>query len=159
MLIPVIFITCVFQIEGKEAIGPLVDFAILMYHNGKLLYEANSGPYFYLSKLEGASEASLWNEIFVWAQNELGLPQGTIKACVLIENIVSSFELEEILYALRDHSLGLNCGIWDYCASIISKFGNYNIHFALTLFSELLFYYKYFSLVWKFIILYQSFTF
>lgn len=111
-------------IEGKEAIGPLVDFAILMYHNGKLLYEANSGPYFYLSKLEGASEASLWNEIFVWAQNELGLPQGTIKACVLIENIVSSFELEEILYALRDHSLGLNCGIWDYCASIISKFGD-----------------------------------
>ncbi|CAH1634817.1 unnamed protein product [Spodoptera littoralis] len=111
-------------IEGKEAIGPLVDFAVLMYHNGKLLYEANSGPYFYLSKLEGATEASLWNEIFVWAQNELGLPLGTIKACVLIENIVSSFELEEILYALKNHSLGLNCGIWDYCASIISKFGD-----------------------------------
>ncbi|XP_013171761.1 PREDICTED: malate synthase, glyoxysomal-like [Papilio xuthus] len=111
-------------IEGKEAIGPLVDFGILMYHNAKKLYEANSGPYFYLSKLEGSSEAKLWNEIFVWAQNELNLPYGTIKACVLIENILSTFELEEILYALKDHSLGLNCGIWDYCASIISKFGD-----------------------------------
>ncbi|XP_026736470.1 uncharacterized protein LOC113500024 [Trichoplusia ni] len=111
-------------INGKEAIGPLVDFSVLMYHNAKKLFEANSGPYFYLSKLEGASEAKLWNEIFVWTQNELGLPQGTIKACVLIENIISSFELDEILYALKDHSLGLNCGIWDYCASIISKFGD-----------------------------------
>ncbi|XP_049878397.1 malate synthase-like [Pectinophora gossypiella] len=110
-------------IDGKEAIGPLVDFAILMFHNGQRLYEANSGPYFYLSKLEGASEALLWNEIFVWTQNELGLPQGTIKACVLIENIISTFELEEILYALKEHSLGLNCGIWDYCASVIAKFG------------------------------------
>ncbi|XP_047027537.1 malate synthase, glyoxysomal-like isoform X1 [Helicoverpa zea] len=111
-------------IDGKEAIGPLVDFSILMYHNAKILYEANSGPFFYLSKLEGASEAQLWNDIFIWAQNELGLPLGTIKACVLIENIISSFELEEILFALREHSLGLNCGIWDYCASIISKFGD-----------------------------------
>ncbi|XP_013149037.1 PREDICTED: malate synthase 2, glyoxysomal-like [Papilio polytes] len=111
-------------IEGKEAIGPLVDFGILMYHIGKKLYEANSGPYFYLSKLEGSSEAVLWNEIFIWSQNELDLPYGTIKACVLIENILSTFELEEILFALKDHSLGLNCGIWDYCASIISKFGD-----------------------------------
>ncbi|XP_045539511.1 malate synthase, glyoxysomal-like [Papilio machaon] len=111
-------------IEGKEAIGPLVDFGILMYHNAKKLYEANSGPYFYLSKLEGSTEAKLWNDIFVWAQNELNLPYGTVKACVLIENILSTFELEEILYALKDHSLGLNCGIWDYCASIISKFGD-----------------------------------
>ncbi|KAI8440981.1 hypothetical protein MSG28_009262 [Choristoneura fumiferana] len=109
-------------IDGKEAIGPLVDFAILMYHNAKKLYEANSGPYFYLSKLEGAGEAKLWNNIFIWAQHQLGIPQGTIKACVLIENIISTFEMEEILYALREHSLGLNCGIWDYCASIISKF-------------------------------------
>ncbi|KAG6454148.1 hypothetical protein O3G_MSEX008516 [Manduca sexta] len=111
-------------IDGKEAIGPLVDFAILMYHNAKKLYEANSGPYFYLSKLESASEARLWNDIFVWAQRELCLPQGTIKACVLIENILSTFELDEILFALRDHSLGLNCGIWDYCASIVAKFGH-----------------------------------
>ncbi|XP_039748211.1 malate synthase-like isoform X2 [Pararge aegeria] len=111
-------------IDGKEAIGPLVDFGILMYHNGKKLYEANSGPYFYLSKLEGASEAQLWNEIFVWTQNKLGLPHATIKACVLIENIISTFELEEILFALKDHCMGLNCGIWDYCASIIAKFGD-----------------------------------
>ncbi|KAM3966088.1 uncharacterized protein ACR2FA_012959 [Aphomia sociella] len=111
-------------INGKEAIGPLVDFGILMYHNGKKLYEANSGPYFYLSKLEGASEAKLWNDIFIWSQKMLELPPGTIKACVLIENIFSSFELDEILYALREHSLGLNCGIWDYCASIIAKFGD-----------------------------------
>ncbi|CAH2055811.1 unnamed protein product, partial [Iphiclides podalirius] len=83
-----------------------------------------SGPYFYLSKIEGASEAKLWNNIFEWSENELDLPQGTIKACVLIENVISTFELEEILYALKDHSLGLNCGIWDYCASIISKFGD-----------------------------------
>ncbi|XP_013191420.1 malate synthase [Amyelois transitella] len=111
-------------INGKEAIGPLVDFGILMYHNAKKLYEAKSGPYFYLSKLEGSSEAKLWNEIFVCTQEKLGLPQGTIKACVLIENIISTFELEEILFALKDHSLGLNCGIWDYCASIIAKFGD-----------------------------------
>ncbi|CAK1589119.1 unnamed protein product [Parnassius mnemosyne] len=111
-------------IDGKEAIGPLVDFGILMYHNAKKLHENNSGPYFYLSKVQGSSEANLWNEIFVWSQNELGLPHGSIKACVLIENIISTFELEEILYALKDHSLGLNCGIWDYCASIIAKFGD-----------------------------------
>ncbi|GBP40887.1 Malate synthase [Eumeta japonica] len=112
------------QIDGKEAIGPLVDFAILMYHNAEKLHETRSGPYFYLSKLESASEAALWDKIFVWAQNELGLPQGTIKACVLIENILSTFELEEILYALRNHSMGLNCGIWDYAASLIAKFGH-----------------------------------
>ncbi|XP_059046737.1 malate synthase-like [Achroia grisella] len=111
-------------IDGKEAIGALVDFGILMYHNAKKLHEANSGPYFYLSKLEGASEAKLWNDIFIWSQEALGIPQGTIKACVLIENIYSTFELDEILYALREHSLGLNCGIWDYCASIIAKFGD-----------------------------------
>ncbi|XP_053616728.1 malate synthase-like [Plodia interpunctella] len=110
-------------IDGKEAIGPLVDFGVLMYHNAKKLYETKSGPYFYLSKLEGSFEAKLWNDIFVWTQEALGLPQGTIKACVLIENIISTFELEEILYALKEHSLGLNCGIWDYCASIIAKFG------------------------------------
>lgn len=111
-------------INGKEAIGPLVDFGLLMFHNAKKLYEAKSGPFFYLSKLEGASEAALWNDIFIWTQKQIGLPQGTIKACVLIENILSTFELEEILYALREHSLGLNCGIWDYCASIIAKFGD-----------------------------------
>ncbi|CAK1542637.1 unnamed protein product [Leptosia nina] len=111
-------------IDGKETSGPLIDFGILMYHNAKKLSQANSGPYLYLSKLEGSSEAKLWNEIFMWTQNELGIPQGTIKACVLIENIISTFEMEEILFALKEHSLGLNCGIWDYCASIIAKFGD-----------------------------------
>lgn len=96
-----------------------------MYHNAKILTAKHSGPFFYLSKLEGAEEAKLWNEIFVWSQEKLGIPYGTIKACVLIENILSSFEMDEILYELKDHSLGLNCGIWDYAASIIAKFGLY----------------------------------
>lgn len=94
-----------------------------MYHNAKILAGKASGPFFYLSKMEGAEEAKLWNDIFTWSQEKLGIPYGTIKACVLIENILSSFEMDEILYALRDHSLGLNCGIWDYAASIIAKFG------------------------------------
>lgn len=100
-----------------------MDFAVIMYHNARKLFGTGSGPYFYLSKVEGATEAELWNSIFVWAQGELGLPLGSIKCCVLIENIISTFEMEDILYALRDHCIGLNCGIWDYCASIISKFG------------------------------------
>lgn len=95
-----------------------------MYHNAKILALKNSGPFFYLSKVEGADEAKLWNDIFTWSQEKLGIPYGTIKACVLIENILSSFEMDEILFALRDHSLGLNCGIWDYAASIIAKFGD-----------------------------------
>ncbi|KAI4462387.1 malate synthase [Holotrichia oblita] len=114
------------MINGKKVPGPLVDFAILMYHNGSRLYEENSGPCFYLSKLESATEAKLWNDIFIWTQNKLGIPQATIKACVLIENILASFEMEEILFELKDHSLGLNCGIWDYAASIIAKFGHRN---------------------------------
>lgn len=103
-----------------------MDFALLMFHNGKELAANGNGPFFYLSKLEGCAEAKLWNDIFVWTQKRLDIPQGTIKACVLIENILSSFEMDEILYELREHSLGLNCGIWDYAASIISIFGNYN---------------------------------
>lgn len=94
-----------------------------MFHNATTLAAAESGPFFYISKIEVAEEAMLWNEIFTWSQAKLNLPYGTIKACVLIENILASFELEEILYALKDHSLGLNTGIWDYSASIISKFG------------------------------------
>lgn len=94
-----------------------------MYHNSKILSNKGVGPFFYLSKVEGTSEARLWNDIFVWTQQRLLIPYGTIKACVLIENILSAFEMEEILYELKDHSLGLNCGIWDYAASIICKFG------------------------------------
>lgn len=111
-------------ISGKKAPAPLVDFGLLMYHNAVILYEHNCGPYFYLSKVENSFEAKLWNDIFIWSQNKLSLPYGTIKACVLIENILSAFEMDKILYELRDHSLGLNCGIWDYAASIICKFGH-----------------------------------
>jgi len=111
-------------VNGKETPGPLIDFGLLMFHNAKLLHEAGSGPFFYLSKLEGSNEAKLWNRIFVWSQARLGLPIRTIKACVLIENVFASFEMEEILWELRDHSAGLNCGIWDYSASFINKFGH-----------------------------------
>ncbi|KAF6016604.1 hypothetical protein EB796_025088 [Bugula neritina] len=110
-------------VNGEKVPGPVVDFAILMYHASAQLYASGSGPFFYLSKLEGYKEARLWRKIFVWAEHKLGMPVGSIKACVLIENILAAFEMEEILYELRTHSLGLNCGIWDYCASIINKFG------------------------------------
>ncbi|KAG7166286.1 Malate synthase-like [Homarus americanus] len=112
------------MVDGKEVPGPLFDFGLLMFHCAKRLLAAESGPYFYLSKLEGANEARVWNEIFCWTQEKLNIPQGTIKACVLIENILASFEMEEILYELRNHSLGLNCGIWDYSASFVNKFGH-----------------------------------
>lgn len=112
------------MVRGRETSGPLVDFGILMFHNAKLLQRSGTGPFFYLSKLEGSKEAALWNRIFVWTQTELGLSQGTIKACVLIENVFAAFEMEEILWELREHSAGLNCGMWDYSASFINKFGD-----------------------------------
>lgn len=111
-------------VGGKETPGPLIDFGLLMFHNAVRMHEAGSGPFFYLSKLEGSNEAKLWNKIFVWTQKQLGIPTGTVKACVLIENVFASFEMEEILWELRDHSAGLNCGIWDYSASFINKFGH-----------------------------------
>ncbi|KAH0560304.1 malate synthase-like [Cotesia glomerata] len=113
-----------FSINGKSIPGSLFDFALLIFHNGKKLQQSNSGPCFYLSKIESYQEAKLWNDIFSWSENKLELPYGSIKACVLIENILAIFEIERILYELKDHSLGLNCGIWDYAASIISKFAN-----------------------------------
>lgn len=112
------------SINGRQVPGPIFDFALLIYHNGKILQKINAGPCFYLSKLENYKEAKLWNNIFSWTELRLNIPHGTIKACVLIENILAAFEIEKILYELRDHSLGLNCGIWDYAASIIAKFGN-----------------------------------
>ncbi|XP_032671832.1 malate synthase-like [Odontomachus brunneus] len=111
------------SVNGKEVPGPLFDFALLIYHHAHDLLRHEVGPCFYLSKLEDASEAMLWNNIFTWSEQILEIPYGTIKACVLIENILAVFQMELILYALRDHSLGLNCGIWDYSASIISKLG------------------------------------
>ncbi|XP_072252413.1 malate synthase-like [Leuresthes tenuis] len=112
------------MVEGKEAPGPLFDFGLLMFHCGQTLFEHKSGPFFYLSKVETFTEARLWNKIFVWTQQKLGLPVGSIKATVLIENVLAAFEMEEILYELREHSAGLNCGIWDYSASFVNKFGH-----------------------------------
>lgn len=104
--------------------GSLIDFGLYFFHNAKTLIANGSGPYFYLPKLESHLEARLWNEVFVYAQEALDIPQNTIKATVLIETILASFELHEILYALRNHSAGLNCGRWDYIFSYIKKFRN-----------------------------------
>ncbi|XP_063992977.1 malate synthase-like [Diachasmimorpha longicaudata] len=112
------------SINGRQVPGPIFDFSLLIYHTGRILQTTGSGPAFYLSKIESSEEAGLWNEIFSWSELKLRLPHASIKACVLIENILASFEMERILYELREHSLGLNCGIWDYAASIISKFGD-----------------------------------
>lgn len=109
-------------IDGKRVSGGVFDFALFLYHNGKEQIARGDGPFFYLPKMESHLEARLWNDIFVMAQNEVGLPQGTIKATVLIETILAAFEMEEILYELRDHSAGLNAGRWDYIFSCIKKF-------------------------------------
>ena len=102
----------------------IFDFAIYFYHNAKNLISSDTGPYYYLPKLESYLEARLWNDIFNLAQDELGISRGTIKATVLIETILAAFEMDEILYELRDHSAGLNCGRWDYIFSFIKKFCN-----------------------------------
>jgi malate synthase len=111
-------------IDGKPISGGIFDFGLYFFHNARALLERNSGPYFYLPKLESHLEARLWNDIFVLAQEELGIPQGTIKATVLVETILATFEMDEILYELRNHSAGLNCGRWDYIFSAIKKFHN-----------------------------------
>ena len=99
----------------------LFDFGLYFFHNAQALLERGTGPYFYLPKMESHLEARLWNDVFVLAQDQLGIPQGTIKATVLIETILAAFEMDEILYELRDHSAGLNCGRWDYIFSAIKK--------------------------------------
>jgi malate synthase len=111
-------------VDGEPMSGSLFDFGLYFSHNAKTLLAKGTGPYFYLPKLESHREARLWNDVFVMAQNELGIPQGTIKATVLIETILAAFEMDEILYELRDHSAGLNCGRWDYIFSCIKKFRN-----------------------------------
>ena len=111
-------------IDGEPISGGIFDFALYFFHNAKELLARGSGPYFYLPKLESHLEARLWNDIFVMAQDELGVPRGTIKATVLIETILAAFEMDEILYELREHSAGLNCGRWDYIFSCIKKFRN-----------------------------------
>ncbi len=111
-------------IDGAPVSGSLLDFGLYFFHNAGELIRRGSGPYFYLPKLENHREARLWNEVFVTAQDELDIPQGSIRATVLIETILAAFEMEEILYELRDHSAGLNAGRWDYQFSIIKKFRN-----------------------------------
>jgi malate synthase len=106
-------------VDGRPVPASLFDFGLYLYHNGAELRRRGSGPYYYVSKLESHLEARLWNEIFVHAQEALGLPPGTIKATVLIETLPAAFEMDEILYELREHSSGLNCGRWDYIFSFI----------------------------------------
>jgi len=108
-------------LDGNPISGGLFDFAMYFFHNAKNLIEKGSGPYFYLPKMESHLEARLWNDVFKYAQDELGIPQGTIKATVLIETIMAAFEMNEILYELREHSAGLNCGRWDYIFSYLKK--------------------------------------
>jgi malate synthase len=109
-------------VDGEQVPGGLFDFGLYFFHNARTLLDNGSGPYFYLPKMESHLEARLWNEVFELAQDELGLPRGTIKATVLIETILATFEMHEILYELREHSAGLNCGRWDYIFSYIKKF-------------------------------------
>lgn len=110
------------RIDGQVMSGSLFDFGLYFFHNAAKRVKQGSGIYLYLPKMESHLEARLWNDVFILAQKELGLPVGTVKATVLIETIMATFEMEEILYELRDHSAGLNCGRWDYIFSCIKKF-------------------------------------
>ncbi|MDF0726945.1 malate synthase A [Cytobacillus sp. S13-E01] len=113
------------ELDGRRISASLVDFGLYFYHNAKNLLTNGSGPYFYLPKMESHKEAKLWNDVFVFAQNEIGIPQGSIKATVLIETILATFEVDEILYELCEHSAGLNCGRWDYIFSYLKRFRNF----------------------------------
>ena len=109
-------------VDGEPVSGSIFDFGLYFFHNAKELLARGSGPYFYLPKMESHLEARLWNEIFVRAEQQTGVPLGSIKGTVLIETILATFEMDEILYELREHSAGLNCGRWDYIFSFIKKF-------------------------------------
>jgi malate synthase len=109
-------------VDGEPVSGSIFDFGLYFFHNARELVARGSGPYFYLPKMESHLEARLWNDIFLRAEEKIGLPKGTIKATVLIETILAAFEMDEILYELREHSAGLNCGRWDYIFSFIKKF-------------------------------------
>ncbi|HKP17470.1 MAG TPA: malate synthase A [Gaiellaceae bacterium] len=109
-------------VDGEPMSGSLFDFGLYMFHSARRALDRGTGPYFYLPKLESHLEARLWNDVFVQAQDALGIPRGTIRATVLIETILAAFEMEEILYELREHSAGLNAGRWDYIFSVIKKF-------------------------------------
>jgi len=114
-------------VDGQQVPAGLFDFGLYFFHNARTLLELGSGPYFYLPKMESHLEARLWNDVFNLAQDELGIPRGTIKATVLIETILATFEMHEILYELREHSAGLNCGRWDYIFSYIKKFREHDM--------------------------------
>ncbi|MFE0131852.1 malate synthase A [Streptomyces sp. NPDC059037] len=119
------------QFEGTPVPGALVDFGLYFFHNAKRLIELGKGPYFYLPKTESYLEARLWNDIFVFAQDYVGIPQGTVRATVLIETITAAYQMEEILYELRDHASGLNAGRWDYLFSIVKNFRDGGSKFVL----------------------------
>ena len=112
-------------VDGHPISASIFDFGIYFYHNARTLLERGSGPYVYLPKLESHPEARFWNDIFLMSQDELGIPRGSVRATVLIENILAAFEMDEILHELSDHAGGLNCGRWDYIFSIIKKFRHY----------------------------------
>jgi len=114
-----------FEVDGTPISASLFDFGLYFFHNAQRLIRKGTGPYFYLPKMESHLEARLWNDVFCFAQDELGILRGTIRATVLIETILAAFEMDEILYELRQHSSGLNCGRWDYIFSFIKKFRNH----------------------------------
>ncbi|MEU9129949.1 malate synthase A [Kitasatospora sp. NPDC048540] len=118
-------------VDGRPAIGALVDFGLYLFHCGQRQIDRGHGPYFYLPKLENHLEARLWNDVFTFAQAELGLPHGTIRATVLIETITAAFEMDEILYELREHAAGMNAGRWDYLFSLIKNFAGRGPRFVL----------------------------
>ena len=113
-----------FLVDGQAMSASLFDFGLYLFHGGRAALANGTAPFLYLPKLESHREARLWNDVFVWAQDRLDIPRGTIKATVLIENILAAFEMDEILYELRDHAAGLNAGRWDYIFSVIKKFRN-----------------------------------
>ncbi len=117
--------------DGRPVPGALVDFGLYFFHNAKRLLDLGKGPYFYLPKTESHLEARLWNDVFVFAQDYVGIPQGTVRATVLIETITAAYEMEEILYELRDHASGLNAGRWDYLFSIVKNFRDGGAKFVL----------------------------
>ncbi|MFG3545872.1 malate synthase A [Streptomyces sp. NPDC047725] len=119
------------QVDGRPVPGALVDFGLYFFHNAQRLLDLGKGPYFYLPKTESHLEARLWNDVFVFAQDYVGIPQGTVRATVLIETITAAYEMEEILYELRDHASGLNAGRWDYLFSIVKNFRDGGAKFVL----------------------------
>lgn len=119
------------RFEGRAVPGALVDFGLYFFHNARRLIELGKGPYFYLPKTESHLEARLWNDVFVFAQDYLDIPQGTVRATVLIETITAAYEMDEILYELRDHASGLNAGRWDYLFSIVKNFRDGGPKFVL----------------------------